>query len=245
LNTLGEALPPPTCKESIFMTPGKLHAGGRFRLFCLATFPPIGLLGCTAAPTAKTELPLAVQNAQNCSPRYPAEAKRLGQQGKVTVRVLVNKTGKVSKTEVRTTSGFPLLDAAALDSLNCMAYVPGTVGGVPTSMWVDAPMNFVLDASRRPTAAPGTFEMDYGTRVALAVRRNIRYLEEPAGNPAAEFRLKLSSDGRIVERTLTKSSGAAGWDQAALVAIDKTGRLPLDMDGKVPPTLDLVMRPKE
>jgi colicin import membrane protein len=87
--------------------------------------------------------------------------------------------------------------------------------------------------------------MDYGTRVALAVRRNIRYLEEPAGNPAAEFRLKLSSDGRIVERTLTKSSGAAGWDQAALVAIDKTGRLPLDMDGKVPPTLDLVMRPKE
>lgn len=160
-------------------------------------------------------------------------------------RVLVDQTGKVSKAEVRTSSGFPLLDAAALESLSCMEYVPGTVDGVPTSMWVDAPINFVLNAPRRPTAAPGTFEMDYGTRVALAVRQNIRYFEEPVGNPAAEFRLKLSADGRIVERTLTKSSGAAGWDHAALVAIDKTGRLPLDIDGKAPPTLDLVMRPKE
>ena len=66
-----------------------------------------------------------------------------------------------------------------------------------------------------------------------------------SGNPAAEFDVRLAPDGTIVGTpALVKSSGLGSWDQAALRALQKTERLPRDIDGTVPSRLIVSLRPK-
>ena len=55
----------------------------------------------------------------------------------------------------------------------------------------------------------------------------------------------LNANGTIIARRLVKSSGHAAWDDAVLRAIDRTGTLPRDTDGRVPSTLIVAFRPKE
>ena len=81
---------------------------------------------------------------QNPAPVYPAMSRRLGEQGKVVVRVLIGADGQPQRAEVKRGSGFPRLDQAALDYVMRCRYVPGKVGGVPQAMWYEAPVNFVL-----------------------------------------------------------------------------------------------------
>jgi protein TonB len=53
----------------------------------------------------------------NPAPVYPPLARRMGQQGKVVLRVLVNAGGAAEKVEIRSGSGSNLLDTAALDAV--------------------------------------------------------------------------------------------------------------------------------
>jgi colicin import membrane protein len=87
----------------------------------------------------------------------------------------------------------------------------------------------------------------YGGRVAAAVRPNVVFPDADlvSGNPGAEFDIKLAPDGTIVGTPkLTKSSGLPAWDEAALRALQKTEKLPRDIDGTVPPGLIVTLRPK-
>ena len=87
----------------------------------------------------------------------------------------------------------------------------------------------------------------YGGRVAAAVRPNVVFpdAELVAGNPGAEFDVRLAPDGTIVGNpSLVKSSGLPNWDEAALRALQKTERLPRDIDGTVPNRLIVTLRPK-
>lgn len=85
----------------------------------------------------------------------------------------------------------------------------------------------------------------YASRVAARIRPNVRFDDDIAGNPVVEVRVRTLPDGSIVTRSIHKSSGHAGWDQAALRAIDRTGSLPRDTDGRVPPDLIIELRPKD
>ncbi len=99
-----------------------------------------------AAGTGKVELPSSdASYLQNPSPVYPAISKRLGEQGKVVVRVLIGKDGTPQRAELRRSSGFDRLDRAALDYVMKCRYVPGKVAGAPQAMWYEAPVNFVLE----------------------------------------------------------------------------------------------------
>ncbi len=87
----------------------------------------------------------------------------------------------------------------------------------------------------------------YGGRVAAAVRPNVVFPEADlvSGNPGAEFDVRLAPDGTIVGTpALVKSSGLSNWDEAALRALQKTEKLPRDVDGTVPPRLSVTLRPK-
>lgn len=82
---------------------------------------------------------------QNPKPPYPALSKRLGEQGKVVVRVLIGTEGTAQKTEIKQSSGFDRLDQAALATVLRWRYVPGKRAGVPEAMWFNVPISFVLE----------------------------------------------------------------------------------------------------
>lgn len=82
---------------------------------------------------------------RNPKPAYPPVSKRLGEQGKVVVRVLIGADGTAQRAEIRQSSGFDRLDHAALDTALKWRYVPGKRGGVPEAMWFNVPINFVLE----------------------------------------------------------------------------------------------------
>jgi periplasmic protein TonB len=95
---------------------------------------------------AKVELPSsAADYLQNPRPAYPPVSKRLGEQGKVLIRVLISVDGTAKDAEVRQSSGFDRLDQAALATVKSWRYVPGKRGGVAEAMWFTVPINFVLE----------------------------------------------------------------------------------------------------
>ena len=109
---------------------------------------PVQEFSTPAAPPAPSTLQLPSSNAdylQNPKPAYPPLSKRLGEQGKVITRVLIGADGVPQKAEIRQSSGFERLDQAALATVLKWRYVPGRRGGVAEEMWVNVPINFVLE----------------------------------------------------------------------------------------------------
>lgn len=91
-------------------------------------------------------------------------------------------------------------------------------------------------------AAPSA---NYVGRLAALIRSNSVFTGEVSGNPAAEVEVRTAAGGAILSRRLVKSSGNTAWDDAVLRAIDRTGKLPPDTDGRVPAALIIAFRPKE
>lgn len=85
----------------------------------------------------------------------------------------------------------------------------------------------------------------YAGRVSARIKPNIVFVDEVAGNPIAEVEVRAAPNGTIISRKLSKSSGVKSWDDAVLKAIDKTEKLPPDVDGRVPSALLIGFRPKD
>lgn len=82
---------------------------------------------------------------QNPKPAYPAQSRRMGEQGKVVVRVLIGVDGLAHKAEIRKSSGFERLDESALNTVKSWRYLPGKRAGVVEAMWFSVPINYVLE----------------------------------------------------------------------------------------------------
>lgn len=112
---------------------------------------PVAAVAATAAPTptpasATVQLPSSdADYLQNPKPTYPPLSRRLGEQGKVLVRVLIGADGQPQKAELKQSSGFERLDQAALATVLKWRYVPGKRGGIAQEMWFNVPINFVLE----------------------------------------------------------------------------------------------------
>lgn len=87
--------------------------------------------------------------------------------------------------------------------------------------------------------------VSYAGRIVARIKPNITYTESINGNPVADVEVRTSPDGTIISRKLIKSSGVKSWDDAVINAIDKTEKLPPDVDGRVIPSLTLGFRPKD
>jgi colicin import membrane protein len=90
------------------------------------------------------------------------------------------------------------------------------------------------------SAGPGT---SYFGLVASRIKPNITYTDIISSNPTTEIEVSLSPTGNIQSRRIVKRSGNNAWDNAALNAIDKTEKLPLD-NGKVWSPLVIVLSPQ-
>ena len=100
------------------------------------------------SPPAPPRIELPSSNAgylNNPKPTYPAISRRLGEQGKVVLRVFIDAEGSPQQIEIRQSSGYERLDQQALDAVRRWRFVPGKRNGVPEAMWNIVPINFVLE----------------------------------------------------------------------------------------------------
>jgi len=101
-------------------------------------------------------------------------------------------------------------------------------------------------ASAAKASAPsGT----YLGRLRARVRPNITFpesqLQTVKGNPEAEVEVTCSATGEITSKKLIRSSGNTAWDEAVMNAIEKTGTLPRDENGNMPPKISFGFRPRD
>ena len=82
---------------------------------------------------------------ENPRPRYPRIARRRGYQGTVILEVLVNQKGRVGKMGIFRSSGYSVLDKAAMTSVRTWVFEPGMRGDKKVEMWVKVPIRFQLE----------------------------------------------------------------------------------------------------
>jgi colicin import membrane protein len=85
----------------------------------------------------------------------------------------------------------------------------------------------------------------YQGRIRAYIKRFHTYTETVHGNPVTELEIRTASDGSILSRKVTKPSGTKSWDEAALNAIDKAERLPLDESGRSPSPVTIIWSAQE
>lgn len=102
------------------------------------------------SPPAKTQPPATLPHLHagylhNPAPAYPSISRRLGEQGRVLIRALINPNGNVKHASLRRSSGFGRLDQAALESVKQWRFVPAQRGGQAVEAWVVVPVTFALE----------------------------------------------------------------------------------------------------
>ncbi|MDP2795806.1 MAG: energy transducer TonB [Sulfurisoma sp.] len=109
---------------------------------------PVPIAVTVAAPPAVpvTAARFDADYLDNPKPVYPHASRRLGEQGKVLLRVHVSATGLAEKVEVKLGSGFTRLDQAAQDAVSRWRFVPARRGDEAVAAWVQVPITFQLDS---------------------------------------------------------------------------------------------------
>ncbi len=101
-------------------------------------------------------------------------------------------------------------------------------------------------ATARGTALQSTGpSASYAGRVVARIKPNIVFTDTISGNPRAEVEVRLLPDGTIASSRLAQSSGNKAWDDAVLRAVERTGSLPRDENGRVPASLVIGFRPND
>jgi protein TonB len=130
---------PPVVTESTAVSPITLP---------LAPPPPTPVAEAVVAPDPPPVVPprFNADYLQNPAPAYPALARRMREQGRVLIRVLVSADGMPERIELKTSSGFPRLDQSALETIRNWKFVPARQGEQKVAAWVVVPIAFTLDS---------------------------------------------------------------------------------------------------
>ena len=102
-----------------------------------------------AASPAETE-PLTAPrfNAaylHNPTPVYPAAARRTGYEGTVVIRARIQIDGSADRVEIKKSSGYGVLDQAALEAVRKWRFIPARRGNEAVVEWVEIPWQFKLE----------------------------------------------------------------------------------------------------
>lgn len=113
--------------------------------------PPIDAAPAPA-PAAPASVPVTAARFDadylaNPKPVYPVTSRRMGEEGKVVLRVKVSPGGTPAAVEVRQSSGFPRLDEAAMSAVEHWRFVPARRGDEAVESWVSVPIVFSLQGS--------------------------------------------------------------------------------------------------
>jgi len=110
---------------------------------------PTAISALSPAPASATMAEPVVVEArplyrQNPPPRYPRSARKRGYEGTVILEVLVDRDGEVEDLKLHQSSGYKVLDKAALASVRKWFFIPGRRGDEAVDMWVRVPISFRL-----------------------------------------------------------------------------------------------------
>jgi protein TonB len=106
---------------------------------------PAAPVNVAPVPEAITAPRFDADYLDNPKPVYPHASRRLGEQGKVLLRVYVSAAGLAEKVEIKLGSGFARLDQSAHDAVSRWRFVPARRGEQAVAAWVQVPITFQLD----------------------------------------------------------------------------------------------------
>lgn len=106
--------------------------------------PPPPPVAAPPAPAVVTQARYDANYLQNPPPAYPPLSRRMGEEGKVVLRVYVEPDGRPSQVEVKNSSNSSRLDQAALDAVWRWRFVPAKRGEEAVGAWVLVPIVFNL-----------------------------------------------------------------------------------------------------
>jgi len=97
------------------------------------------------APSIPKSAPKSDPRRPLTQPEYPPSSRRAGEAGTVVLEILVLANGRVGDARVKTSSGFPKLDEAALREVKrSWRLTPGSENGKPVDMWGQFAVTFKL-----------------------------------------------------------------------------------------------------
>ena len=92
-----------------------------------------------------TEANFNANYGSNPKPKYPGIATRRGWEGTVRLLVRVSTEGDSEEVTVQHSSGYDVLDEAAIEAVEKWKFIPAKRGDTPVSSSVVVPINFVLN----------------------------------------------------------------------------------------------------
>ncbi|MCP4566642.1 MAG: energy transducer TonB [FCB group bacterium] len=156
-------------------------------------------------------------------PEYPAEAKKKGLEGVVTLAIMVDAKGKVTELKVKSSSGIEAMDKAAIKAGWATNYKPAIQEGQPVATWVVYDVKFALDDE----PCPGEGDSKYPAMddfVAVERMPELIHQVEPEYPAKAKkqgiegtviIKSLIDKEGNTVKAIVAKSSGTASLDDAA------------------------------
>jgi len=118
--------------------------------FTVAPQPPAPPPQPVVAPPAPAPVALVAARfdadyLHNPKPVYPALSRRMSEEGKVLLKVRVSGQGAALDVAISKSSGFPRLDAAAVDAVTRWRFVPARRGDEAVDSSVIVPITFALE----------------------------------------------------------------------------------------------------
>jgi protein TonB len=115
--------------------------------------PPAPVVVAPPAPPAPPVPPqpvvlsgeLSVSCPERTPPEYPRLSMRMNEQGKVVLKVELGEDGSIASAQVKTSSGFARLDAAALGAVKTWHCKPVIRNGAAVRAVALQPFNFTLE----------------------------------------------------------------------------------------------------
>jgi protein TonB len=105
--------------------------------------PDFGMKG--GDDTFGGDLDAPPQPTRKFPPTYPSSLLSKGIGGRVLVSCTIDPSGKVIATSIKSSSGHPDLDKAAINAVNRWKFKPGTKGGKPIKSIAVVPFNFEVN----------------------------------------------------------------------------------------------------
>lgn len=107
--------------------------------------PGAAATGTTAPGGGESQARFDADYLRNPAPPYPPMSRKMREEGRVVLRVLVTPEGTAGSLEIKTSSGSARLDEAALRTVRQWKFIPARRGDAPVQSWVLVPVIFKLE----------------------------------------------------------------------------------------------------